>query len=317
MRTLLSFEGYARSSRYLAGCTGQSVYLYKYKIKDGGEIVLTEEVMRFTGLTYAYHCLFSPDEKILAVRSGMGIAYIYSMETMTLQKKFRYGKDDQDHGFCFSHDGKKLYFIEHVRGEECMYSRLLSYDTEAYEKMTVEFADKRIELRDVAQCEKDGEFYLSGYMRTRDGFASIYFAAKLCGGEITDIRYLKNSALHYSEYESNVPGTLSSLFSGDEVCRGMYYDSISPLEHCALNVRFDEIRNAVNVIKVRSRNVPNRYVYVSEKVKDISKLRELIGETVETLASYGKDDPFEGISLEGLAVNLDAVLAVCKCFLEK
>ena len=108
------FWSFVGNEKYDVGCTGRTVYVY---LKDG------TEVARFKDITYAYTPLISPDGRFLVVKSTVGTLAAYSLETLSLIRKFRFSKVDgaQDDGFCFSPDGK--FFINIERQKDSLHSQ--------------------------------------------------------------------------------------------------------------------------------------------------------------------------------------------------
>ena len=101
-----NFWGFTTNGKYSVGCTGQTVYLYD---KNGNELA------KFKDIIYAYTPMISPDGTLFVVKSTEGRLAVYSLETFSLIKKFRFSKVDgaQDDGFCFSPNGKFFINIEH------------------------------------------------------------------------------------------------------------------------------------------------------------------------------------------------------------
>ena len=184
----------ARSSRYIIQCTprGRTVYVY-----DSNE----NEIAKFQDMKHTYQCLISPDETHFVLLSLCGTLGIYSTEEMKLIKKVRYGSDDQDGGFCFSNDGKKLYLIEHVCKNSRMYSRLISYNTFSYDKKHVEFERLDIELLSIAPTKNNDELLLLGYKRDREGLGVLNFMARFKQSQILDIRYIKDLPSDWVSYD--------------------------------------------------------------------------------------------------------------------
>lgn len=114
------FWGYAFNDKFSVGCTGQTVYLFD----DKGN-----EISRFKDITYGYTPVISPDGKLLVVKSTGGKLAVYSLESRTLMKKFRFSKVDgaQNDGFCFSSDGKLFINIE--RQKDDLHSAISVYNS--------------------------------------------------------------------------------------------------------------------------------------------------------------------------------------------
>lgn len=176
------FWSFIGNEKYDVGCTGQTVYVY---LKDG------TEVARFKDITYAYTPLISPDGRILVVKSTAGKLAAYSLETLSLIRKFRFSKLDgaQDDGFCFSADGKYLYNIE--RDESSLKNELSVYDTRDFSPVKKVLWDEGVVI-DHIECDADsGVFFVLGFCRDKDcGVASEFFVAKLNEDVLTDMRYI-------------------------------------------------------------------------------------------------------------------------------
>lgn len=316
MRTPLGFVGFSKSDKYLAGCSVQSVYLFEYTTDESGEIVLTKKAARFDGFRLAFHCLFSPSGDTLAIHDDVGAICLYSMEGMELIRRIEYGKWDQDDGFCFSHDGKKLYVIERICDGD-IYSRIISFSGEDFSEYGIEFESKIIQLFDIACAEREGEFYVNGYMRNRNGFASVNFIAKLYEGRIADMRFTCDHYAQSTEKDSNSPGLLAETFKKFDACRGTFHRSVPPYEHCLLNVRFDQIRCASRAILSRT-GESCEHPYSSDEERDaaISELLNDLNELKDILTGYGEDFPFPEISHEVTRSEISSIHNICKYFLD-
>lgn len=121
------FWSYVSNGSYSVGCTGQTVYVY-----DKNE----NEIAKFKSIPYSYTPMISPDGKIFVVKTTTGRMSVYSLETMSLIRKFRCSKVDcgADDGFCFSPDGKLFYNIEHHTNE--IDYRISVYDTADFTKIS-------------------------------------------------------------------------------------------------------------------------------------------------------------------------------------
>ncbi len=198
----------ARSPKYTVQCTprGRKVYVYNE---------LDEEIAIFQDMAHTVQCLISPDETQIALRSICGTIAVYSTENMSLIKKFRYGADGQDGGFCYSFDGKRLFVVESVCENELLYARLISYSTSDYAEKRIDFERLDIQLLNVSQGQKDGELLLLGYKRNKDGIGFLDFLAKTEDGEIKDIRYFKDqeTAFFMTSWEGTGEADMLRIFS--------------------------------------------------------------------------------------------------------
>ena len=169
-----SFWSYIGNGKYKVGCTGQTVYVYD----DAGT-----ELARFRDLQYAYLPVFSPRGDCFAVKTTDGRLAVYSLQTLTLIKKFRFSKVDgsQDDGCCFSPDGGEFYNIERHRNSTI--TALSIYDTSDFS------LKKRILDRDPDTVLSAIEFgrdaaYVLFFRRCATG--NRYYVAKLIGDELRE-----------------------------------------------------------------------------------------------------------------------------------
>ena len=77
------FKSIIENEKYGVGCTGQTVWVW-----DKNDTVIA----KFKDLIYAYRAAFSPRGDIFVVKSTEAWLAVYSLETMSLIKKFRFSK---------------------------------------------------------------------------------------------------------------------------------------------------------------------------------------------------------------------------------
>ena len=164
------------NGEYSVGTTGQTVYLYD---KDGNEL------KRFKDIIYAYTPMFSPDGKIFVVKSTDGRLAVYSLESCSLIKKFRFSKFDaaQDGGFCFSPDGKYFINLEN-HGDDGLIWAVTVYDTKDFSVVSRTYLGD-LALSYIEYDHKTAEYYCIG---CTPGVEGSDFVAKYKNNEITDIR---------------------------------------------------------------------------------------------------------------------------------
>lgn len=176
---MAKFWSYISNGTYSVGCTGGSVYVYD---KNGAELA------KFKDMPYAYWPSFSPKGDIFVVKSTAGRLAVYSLDSQSLIKKFRFSKVDnsQDDNFCFSPDGEKLYNIErHIDG--CK-TALSVYHTSDFSLEKRLFADDFHTVLSFIEYDKGTDtYYLLGYFRN---YGNDYFVAKLRSDTLCDIVYL-------------------------------------------------------------------------------------------------------------------------------
>ena len=183
------FWGYVSNNKFSVGCTGQTVFLYD---KDGNELG------KFKDIIYGYTPMISPDGKIFVVKSTEGRLAVYSLETLSLIKKFRFSKVDgaQDDGFCFSADGK--YFINVERQGDDLHSAISVYDTAGFSRVSQFLLGDIGMLEDIEQV--DGELYVIGFWRNSDLIVTEDFVAKYAEGKISEpVNITKNEYEYYNE----------------------------------------------------------------------------------------------------------------------
>lgn len=180
------FIGLASNGKYSVGCTGQTVYLYD---KEG------KEIAKFKDLTYAYAPLISPDGKIFVVKSTTGRLAVYSLETYSLIKKFRFSNVDgaQDDNFCFSPDGRELYNIERQTDE--LKTALSIYDTSDFSlKKRILCDDYNVVLSAVEYSAEENRIFLLGFIRDeKSGVACKYFVGELLEETLQNIVSIRSS----------------------------------------------------------------------------------------------------------------------------
>ena len=154
-----SFWTYIANKSYSVGCTGQTVHLYD---RDGNEL------KKFKDIIYAYDAAFSPDGKIFVVKSTDGRLAVYSLETASLIRKFRFSKINcaQDDGFCFSPDGK--YFINIERQQDVLLSAISFYNTNDFSLAHRMSMDASIMLDCIEYDQASAAYYVLGYKRYPD-----------------------------------------------------------------------------------------------------------------------------------------------------
>ncbi len=187
MPALKSFIG---NEKYHIGCTGQTVFVYD---KNG------EELAHFKDLTYAYNAKISPAGDIFVVRSTTGRIAVYSLEKLTLIKKFRFSKVDysQDDNFCFSKDGKELYNIE--RHTNSCKSALSVYDTKDFSLKKRLFLEEYNLNPSIIEYDTDTDtFLILCAVRGKSGSFNEFFIAKLINDELCEKVYI--SAKDYNDY---------------------------------------------------------------------------------------------------------------------
>ncbi len=175
-----SFWSYITNGKYSIGCTGQTVYIYDEK---------GNEKARFKDLTYAYNAEISPDSDKIVVKTTEGILAVYSLEKMSLIKKFRFSKVDggQDAGFCFSADGKFFFNLEsHGDGREHCLS---VYETENFTLVKKLFSDEDMYIPCIEYDEKYDTYFVIGILY-RKFRRNKYFAAEFRDDSLQNMTFI-------------------------------------------------------------------------------------------------------------------------------
>lgn len=185
------FWSYISNDKFSVGCTGQTVYLYD---KDGNELA------RFKDINYGYVPMFSPDGTLFIVKSTEGRIAVYSLETLSLIKKFRFSKVDgaQHDDFCFSPDGKLFINIE--RQKDDLHSAISIYDTTDFSRVNQITIGEDMMLRSIEYDEETNAYYVLGFMRGADRVITHGFVAVFEDNQIKNI-----VAVPENEYDFYVP----------------------------------------------------------------------------------------------------------------
>ncbi len=176
-----SFWAYVSNGEFSVGCTGRTVFIYD---KDNNELG------QFKDITYAYTPMISPDGKFVAIKTTEGRFAVYSLETLSLIKKFRYSKVDgaQDDGFCFSPDSKYLINLE--RQQDTLHSAISVYDTNDFSLVNRFFINETIMLSTIEYDEQSDMYFVLGFERGTEGYASKFFVARLVDLQIVNVTYI-------------------------------------------------------------------------------------------------------------------------------
>ena len=188
------FQTYISNGIHSIGCTGQSVYVFD---KTGNEIA------KFKDLIYAYYAMISPNGKFFVVKSSEGCIAVYSLETLSLIKKFRFSMAPSDEGFCFSQDGTEFYNIESHRNADTPKTAVAVYDTSDFSlKKRILDDNTRLYLSMLEMC--DDEIYILGSKKPSEDREDIedskYFVGKLTNDELDSITISDREYWYYYEY---------------------------------------------------------------------------------------------------------------------
>lgn len=182
-----NFWGYVTCGAFSAGCTGGTVYVY-----DKAQT----EIARFKDIPYGYKPMFSPDGKLLVVKSTTGRMAVYSMESFSLLRKFRFSKVDhsQDDGFCFSPDGK--HFINIERYEDSLHTAIAVYDTADFSLVRRIVPSDTMQLDHIEYDETSKTYYVLGFLRDANRYMDKGFIATFDGWDFENIVTIRRSE-HY------------------------------------------------------------------------------------------------------------------------
>ena len=206
------FEGASANGSFFVGCTGSTVYVY-------GEN--NRELKRFKDLTCAYHAIISPDGKIFVVKSTDGWLAVYSLESLTLQKKFCCSEvvGGQDYGYCFSADGNRFFNVER-HGDVCQ-TFVSVYDTSDF-ALLHRIGESNIMIEHIEYDSSSQTCYVLGYERDADGIFHHPIVAKVEGDQLAQIVPISQSDYRfYSSYmEAKLMGLTESMGDGQLVLMG-------------------------------------------------------------------------------------------------
>ena len=180
-----NFWSYISNGKYSVGCTGQTVYVFD---ETGTECA------RFKDINYGYTPLISPNGKVLAVKSTEGKLAVYSLETLTLVKKFRFSNIDssQDDGCCFTLDSK--YFVNIERQKTELHNAVTWYNAETFDKIC-SFEMNGTDSIDEIEQNHDGQLFVIGYFRGKR--KNQYFVGTIEKDGITASKSIEDSDWKY------------------------------------------------------------------------------------------------------------------------
>lgn len=169
------FWGYTSNGQFSIGCTGQTVYL----LDETGK-----EINKFKDITYGYTPMISPDGKFFVVKSTAGRLAVYSLETLSLIKKFPFSKVDcaQDDGFCFSSDGRLFFNVE--RQGDDLHSAISVYDTSDFSRISQLLCEEDKMIHHIEFNKETHEYFVLGSSGGEEGYD---FVGKYKENSIIDI----------------------------------------------------------------------------------------------------------------------------------
>ena len=141
----------------------------------------------------------SPNGDIFVVKTTEGRLAVYSLETLSLIKKFRYSKVNcaQDDGFCFSSDGR--CFINLERQGDDLHSAVSVYETKDFSRVSQLLLDENMMVSHIELA--DGEYYVLGFMRGTDRVMANDFVGKFASCQMQDILSISEQEYEfYSDY---------------------------------------------------------------------------------------------------------------------
>ena len=206
------FEGASANGKFFVGCTGQTVYVYDEN---------NRELTRFKDLSYAYNAIISPNGKIFIVKSTDGWLAVYSLESMSLQKKFCCSEvfGEQDYGYCFSDDGTRFFNVER-HGGACQ-TFVSVYDTSDF-TLLHRIGERNMMVEHIEYDQETQTYYVLGYERDMDGIFHHPIVAKLEGDRLAQITPIpKEEYRFYSSYmEAKLMGFTETMGDGQLILMG-------------------------------------------------------------------------------------------------
>ena len=192
---MANYWGYIHNEKYNIGLTGQTIFVYD---KNGNEVA------KFKDLNYVDYAAISPNGDILAVKSSEGRMAFYSLDNMSLIKKFRFAKmsESSSGNLCFSPDGKKLYNIE-GNINPCNSSVSIYNMTELTREKRFFYEEENLSVQMVEYGKETNEIYLLGYLRDKEtGVASEYFVGKLKDDNLKEVASISQKThMFYDQYK--------------------------------------------------------------------------------------------------------------------
>ncbi len=186
-----SFWSYISNGKVSVGCTGQTVYVYD---QNGTELT------KFKDLKYAYLPVISPDGKQLVVKSTEGRLAVYSLETLSPIKVFRFSKVNcaQDGGCCFSSDGSLFYNVEsHI---DDLHSSVSVYETGTFSGISRYDFDAAEMITEIECDVASDTCYFLGNVRGDNGYQ---YVAKFNGNDVYDaVKITEEEWWFYTAYMS-------------------------------------------------------------------------------------------------------------------
>ena len=209
-----SFWSYITNGKYSIGCTGQTVYLYDEN---------NNEITKFKDIKYAYTPMFSPDGKLFLVKSTDGRLAVYSLETFSLIKKFRFSKVNfsQDDGFCFSPDGSLFLNIERHNGTASLIIAI--YNTDDFSLVKQVLLNNNMTVTHIEYDHSTNDYYVLGFINENR------FVAKFIDYEIKNITYIteKEFEFYLAYKDSQMRGFSTTSFE----LAGLDQDTLKEMNH--------------------------------------------------------------------------------------
>ena len=206
------FKSIVKNEHYSIGCTGQTVWVW-----DKNDTVIA----KFKDLKYAYRAMISPCGDIFIVRSNEGMLAVYSLESLSLIKKFRFSKEKEsgDYGCCFSQDGKYFLNIEYYKS--CWNASIAVYSTDDFSLVSRIVMGEYLHIAEMQVI--DGEYFVIGYTRGEDRVYNRQFVAKLIDGRLCDTMQISRS--DYWFYCQTVFGYKINQRGTDEYTLGRLWEN--------------------------------------------------------------------------------------------
>ena len=222
---MIKFVGYASNGAFSVGCTGQTVYLYNNK---------DDKIYKFQDIKYAYTPMISPDGKFFVVKSTDGRLAVYSLETFSLIKKFRFSKvaSGQDDGCCFSSDGKLFLNVERQVDElRCAIS---IYNTADFSLVNQVLFRDNIMVNHIEFDQTTNMYYILGFIRNHNDIYHHGFVANFENNQVENIICITDSEYEFYYWYKHLE------------IRGFTQESYnwSPLVDCGL----DKLKNTHHAI---------------------------------------------------------------------
>lgn len=281
------------SPNYIATATGQRAYVYDRATK--------RQLACFSKLNYAYKPYITPDEKLLIVRGTTHFIWFFSLERMTLLKRYsiKNNRLAQDSGSTLSPDGRFFYYIVYTNDLLC---KIIKIDLLTLDVVNQYFTDKKWVMRDIEYIPARQAYLVFGYERPDQAYEAggknKGFILWFSGEHSIDMIWPDAPYCDSGQYEANK--NQFYVVSGQEQCIRIIDNRGHTLQSIQLEIKR----------QIRYDDAPRRILYDSQEkilyVVTQAGLFAIDPETGSTLASIDRVCGFHDLRLIGTEIAADA-----------